>query len=734
MRSSLAVMKWGILGLFFISGAPALLYQVIWQHHLYTIYGAHAESVAIIVGAFMFGLGIGSLVGGEISLRWRRSPFYMFAIIETLIGVFGFFSLSLFDAVGSMTTHLGVLGAGIASFALVVVPTIAMGATLPILANTLIARLKNVGVSIGNLYFVNTLGSACAALASVFLLGSGFGQHGLILIAVALNIFVVLVSLLLRTLSERYGKEADGIAMKSDTHESPDETRKRMFFASVLSFYSGFLALSVEILWFRVIFILTNGRAFAFPVSLGFFLFGIAFGSFYATRLMGKRSNATPRELRRIAAIIMLVSSIVISGGFMLVGTLATAGMWVLSFLATTLISFPLGVLFPVLMHSGVIPDRNAGRSVSRIYAANILGSTLGSIGTGFILLDHMSLRSIVLMLSLISSALAIMLARRAVRGRVLLLFAIALVVAITGYRLSAELYEKLQYLQSFTKATHFAKVVENRSGVIAVTQDDVVYGTGVYDGRFSTDLVNDKNIIIRPFALSAFHANPKRILVIGLSSGSWVQVLANLPGVERIDVLEINPGYLELIPQYPVVASLLTNPKVHITIEDGRRFLVRNPEEAYDMIVMNTTFYWRAGASNLLSAELLTLLRSHLYKDGLVIYNTTGSPIVFKTGLSVFPYGWRISNNVIVSDSPLPIDRDRLLQTLREYRIDGKPVLDLTTASGTAALEKIKMEFDPTQQFSSTTLLETRAQVLSRVHSYPTVTDDNMIIEWGHK
>ncbi|MBZ5585763.1 MAG: hypothetical protein LAQ30_26930 [Acidobacteriia bacterium] len=106
------------------------------------------------------------------------------------------------------------------------------------------------------------------------------------------------------------------------------------------------------------------------------------------------------------------------------------------------------------------------------------------------------------------------------------------------------------------------------------MTPDGTVYGGAIYDGRFSVSLVDDRNIIARAYALSAFHPAPKDVLMIGLASGSWAQVVANHPQVEKLTLVEINPGYLNLIPHHPEVASLLHNPKVDIVIDDGRRWL----------------------------------------------------------------------------------------------------------------------------------------------------------------
>ena len=130
-----------------------------------------------------------------------------------------------------------------------------------------------------------------------------------------------------------------------------------------------------------------------------------------------------------------------------------------------------------------------------------------------------------------------------------------------------------------------FRHLVETRSGVVGVSQDGTVYGGGVYDGRFNTDLVHDTNGIFRAFAIVGVHPKPSEVLMIGLSSGSWAQVIANCAGVAHLTIVEINPGYLRLIGQYPAVAGILRNPKVQIEIDDGRRWLVRNPHKKFDLM-----------------------------------------------------------------------------------------------------------------------------------------------------
>ncbi len=178
--------------------------------------------------------------------------------------------------------------------------------------------------------------------------------------------------------------------------------------------------------------------------------------------------------------------------------------------------------------------------------------------------------------------------------------------------RWSANVLESLQW-KGQLNAPHLAELVENRSGIIAVTEDGTVFGNGMYDGQFNTDLKRDTNGIVRPYALSLFHPAPREVLVIGLASGSWSQVIANNSEVASVTIVEINSGYKTLIAKEPEVASLLTNPKVTLVTDDGRRWLRANPNRRFDAIVANATYHFRANATNLLSAEFLNLIKGHL-------------------------------------------------------------------------------------------------------------------------
>lgn len=175
---------------FVLSGLTALLYQILWQRALFGIFGSNSESVAVVVAAFMIGLGFGSLAGGWISTAVPDSLPRLFAAAEFVIGLYGWFSLDLFHVAGGLLPGAGTWLSGIMAFALVLLPTLLMGATLPLLVAHRVRETGEVGRSVSGLYFVNTLGAAAGAAAPGFWLLPVLGMAGSIKVAVACNLLV----------------------------------------------------------------------------------------------------------------------------------------------------------------------------------------------------------------------------------------------------------------------------------------------------------------------------------------------------------------------------------------------------------------------------------------------------------------------------------------------------------------------------------------------------------------
>ena len=492
-----------------------------------------------------------------------------------------------------------------------------------------------------------------------------------------------------------------------------------MSLAYLLAFASGFIALSHEILWYRVYSYTSQGGAEAFALMLGAYLAGIAFGAYGARVLC--RDGAPP--LRAVAW--LLAASAL---AFFLPPAVASAVVlmdsWELTLPAVAAASAMLGAVFPLVGHSFIAPDARSGSRISYLYVANILGSVAGSLGTGFLLLDHWPLATVAWFLACASLACAAALAAaRGARGVALAgtLAACALAAVALGAlgpALYGSLYEKLQFKTGYRPGEHFALTIENKSGVIAVDKDGTVYGGGIFDGTINTSLQNDTNAIIRAYVLAGMHPAPREVMMVGLSSGSWANVIADHPLVERLTIVEINPGYLQLVEHYPEEAGLLRHPKVRIEIDDARRWLVRHADRRFDLVISNNTFHWRAHMSNLLSVEFAELVRSRLRPGGVYYFNATGSLRAAASAAAVFPHLIGFHNCIAASSAPLAFDRERWTGVMRRYVVAGRSPL-----GGDADERSVLGRIDK--------LLQSEAQLRARIARAAPITDDNMGSEW---
>jgi spermidine synthase len=713
--------------LFFLSGFPALLYQIVWQRALFTLYGVNIESVTMIVTVFMLGLGLGSLAGGRLSALPKIKPLLAFGLIEVSIGTFGAASLWIFHRIGALTAGHSTAVTGLIAFALLLLPTLLMGSTLPLLVEHIVRRTGNVGESVGSLYSVNTFGSGVACLAAAFLLMRILGEAGTVHLACCFNLAVGIIAVIRALRNTTLGRRASSPSQEASTQTIP------FWIGMTLAGIIGFIALAYEIIWYRLYAFTTAGTAPCFAQLLGYYLIGIAYGSLAVRDACRKRFTNGTRGTLWVTASVVIAGTI---ASFLLGPALARSVKYIpyeVTFVFVFISAALLGSAFPLLAHAAIGPSSEAGKRISYLYLSNIIGSTLGSFLVGFIILDRFSTQTtstFLLVLGLIVYLALVFLSRPTGKtATIVACCATCLLLAMGSGSLYSHIFERLLAKHDYQPGLSFGDLVENRSGVVAVLKDGTVYGGGIYDGRFNTDLLNDTNGIFRAFAIAGMHAKPTNVLVIGLSSGSWTQVVANNPAVKDITAVEINPGYLPLIRKHPQVLSLLVNPKVHIVIDDGRRWLVSHPGRKFDFILMNTTFNWRANASNLLSREFLTLVRSHLNPGGIAFYNTTWSDEALATGLSVFPYALRVTDFLAVSDSPFTLDKNLWKLELATYQIDGRPVFDLSNSIQRKRFEEVMHQQDESNGPNG--IYESRDSMLKRVANAPLITDDNMGTEW---
>jgi spermidine synthase len=718
--------------LFFCSGMPALIYQIVWQRALFAMYGVNAQSVAVVVTAFMLGLGLGSLVGGRLSARFPLHGILIFGLAELGVAVFGLFSLSLFHWMAARTAGADLSAVILFSLLLLLIPTILMGATLPLLVEHLVWRTSRVGASVATLYFVNTFGSAVACYLCASFLLRDYGQSGAVNFAAILN---ALVGGSAYVYARRPGQKAQPLSSEAENPAKPGSHALPLGLAMLLAGLSGLIALGFEILWFRVFVLASSDRAPAFALLLSTYLSGIAAGSFVSEKWTEKRDAAT--VLRVIGVLLLLAGATSVYLPPLVASLMTRRIAFLFSAPAFFVVAAAVGSVLPLLCQLAIAPDRAAGRGVSFVYVSNILGSAAGSLGIGFVLMQYAGLRQVSLGLGLTAVVL----------GAGVLLFskgkpamppvwavgaiAAALIAVPASSGLYTLLFERLIFGNRPEASAPFVNMVENRNGVIGVTPGGAVFSGGVYDGFFNVDPLTDVNIVERIYALSAFCASPKRMLVIGLASGSWAQILVNHPQVESMDAVEINPGYLKLMPQYGAVRTLLLNPKFHVYLDDGRRWLLAHPETRYDVIVANMSFHWRDHSSALFSVEFLELIRKHLNPGGIYYFNTTESDDTIATALKVFPHGLRVINFLVASDAPITIDKRRWLDILRRYRIDGRVMFDPANPAAEKILSNYVAFADSINLPPALVGMETSDSLRARLGRRLIITDDNMGLEW---
>ena len=423
------------------------------------------------------------------------------------------------------------------------------------------------------------------------------------------------------------------------------------FPAHVISFLVGFLSLGAETLWVRTYAFANQSTPHALAIVLALFLLGIARGAAIGGARCAKAADPGARNVVDVAT----------------VGILAASGTLILSPVLMTVLPAPLLVLpvliflpamffsicFPICHHLGTVSGTGqTGRSLSRVYAANIAGSMCGPLVVNFGLLQVATTQTAFVVIGAAGIGLAAVLALRNAPGTRLAqagLGGAAFAAASLGIVAFAP---NLLMMELAAYPDPIRHIVETRQGIIVSHADDakgdVIFGGNVYDGRTNTDPRINSNGINRIIMLAALQPKPKRVLVIGLSVGTWQHIIGGFPGVEHMDVIEINPGYLELASHYDAQKRAVADPRVNLIIGDGRKFLRQNPEVRYDLVVMNTTWHWRMYTSLLLSREFMSLLKSHMGETAVLAFNATGSGDALKTAAAVFPHAYLYDSFVV--------------------------------------------------------------------------------------
>jgi spermidine synthase len=721
---------------FFTSGFAALLYQVIWQRILVIFSGADVYSTTIIVSAFMAGLGIGSLAGGHVADRVsERTSLVLFGIAELAVGAFGIFSARLYHGILYAWMGPGHITPGAMAailFVSLLWPTFFMGASLPLLARTLTRRIETAASTVGALYGVNTLGAATGAMISTWVLISRIGLDGSLDVGATLNVVCAMVVLPLALL--RVGRShrspienaASSPASAPAPHRNGDARVTFWMWAGIYAF-SGLLALSLEIVWFRLLGVMMKSTAFTFGTLLALYLTGLGLGS-----VIG--SAVAPRVRRPAVAFLMLQAAVGLCAGGLLVLLIASvddtgslkeyfAGHEAMNLQASVdsvrghigsllgmaprpeyspsqflilyvgvpavLIvpaTFLMGCSFPLLQRVVQTDLPLLGRRVGVLMLSNILGSMCGTVLTGWVFLSALGTPGTLRLLTGMSGVFALLAVSFVYRNLHLTLCGRRVPPVAAGCGAAAMLFVPVLLLMpsagSFWALLHGTTVErmligEDGSGlsVIRIEQagrrgESVVFVNGV--GQSSLPYGDIHTAL---GAIPAFiHPAPRDAAVIGLGSGDTVHAVAGRLEIERITCIEIVRPQLRTLEQlarrstYGGLHALLENPRIEHVFGDGRIHLLRGGR-TYDIIEADALRPSSAYSGNLYSDEYFRLVRAQLKPGGLA---ATWMPTarVQDTFVRVFPHVMVLPGILIGSDSPIELDRGAIAARLAAPRV----------------------------------------------------------------
>ena len=625
-----------LLVCFFVSGFAALLYQTAWTREFAFLFGTSELAVVAVLAAYMGGLALGAAAAARFVGRLKR-PVLAYGVMELGIAICALgVPLGIRIVQGVYLAIAGGLDAPpetmsfatalihlIGAFLVLVPCTALMGATLPLLARYAVSEDSQVGPRIGVLYSVNTLGAIAGTLVAAFVFLPAFGLRQTVFIGIAGNGVVFLAAAML----------ARGIGgIEPESPFGHREARKRFHWILPAMMISGAVSFVYEVLWTRLLGQVLGGSTAAFASMLASFLLGIALGSAVASRFAKTRESATLGFIiaqigTGILAWVAFRASEYLPDLAHAVGAhpaapapgAAAAGVVLLPVTLCIGATFPFGVRL-------LARDAEEAATVSgRVYAWNTVGSILGAVLAGFVLLPTLGLENTALVgvtTSLVLAAVASWSSipkRRVLIGfaGVLLLFCLGLGLptperllmhsAITGTRTGGELF----YLGVGRSAT--VTVIENADGWRLYTNG--LPESGIVREDFPNQRFNETAWL----SLLPTAARPavEKMLIIGLGAGRTLESAAST--VSHIDVIELEEEVVTANRIIPRPVDPLDNARVHLRVGDARGAMTLS-DARYDAIVSQPSHPWTSGASHLYTREFFDLVHSKLEPGGVFV------------------------------------------------------------------------------------------------------------------
>ncbi len=736
--------------IFFLSGATGLIYQVVWIRQLVVVFGSTIHSTVAVISAFMSGLALGSYIIGKYSnkvknllyppsqktesvssrLNAKRFPLrrdfapdlpyrqageaggedtpsvsswelHLYAALEFAVGILSlstFITFPLIRLIYQNTFELFsgnlliILAYKFVLASLVILPaTCAMGGTLPALIMFVSKKYQGVVTAASRLYAVNTLGAFFGTVASAYIFIELFGLRLSILFTAVTNIGISAVSLYIAKVK---GSASDYLKSKTKMLYGKDSFNFKEKLTLFIFSLSGFVSLSYEILWTRLLTPSVGTFIYAFALILSVYLIGIAAGSYIFEKLFSK--NRTPYlvfGLLELGIGLSALASVIFNSNIESVPSIIKV---ICTIIPGTLL---MGMTFPAVV-AIFSSKNNIGSVVGGAYAGNTIGSIAGSILAGYLIIPFLGTVKGIIILSVINFILAYLLVvqeKAPILIRSAVSVSVAIIIAVSLWLMSldplvlqeAETKNRIRTIR--TRGNYEEMFMEDEiATVLGYRQIEGGDKALFIDGVQTTSPGPDTTLLAHIPVL--LHGSPEKMLVIAFGMGGTYRsaLLHENLSVDAVDLVPSVPKMFRLF--HDDAEQVLANPRGKIIIDDGRNY-VRTSKESYDIIVIDPPPPINAaGTTVLYSREFYNDSKKILNKGGLfTAWFYTGATVndfksLFKSFTDEFVHVLAI-NSVITSgiylvgsDEPIVFD-DKLLKPKfldpKVYYDNNKTILD---------------------------------------------------------
>ena len=638
---------------FLLSGSAALIAQLCWLRYLTLIVGGSAAALNIILITFMGGLAVGAALAKTVCRRTDRY-LLLYAGLEAGLSLYLFVSPHVIALVGRVFVRLlPTLGHETAAeqFARLIVsglalilPTVAMGLTTPILITASVQRFRDTASTAGLLYGINTLGAALGALVAGAYLILNFGVSRSLQLAAGLNLLAAALAILILVVSRREsGPVADSSPAPPPADGKQTTDRRRVRTLCLLAAAGGFAGMALEVIFARLLVFMIGSSYYSHTIAITGFLLGIVLGSLVigvAARRYVPRGRHLPLLFALfgfatiISALMFERLPLTLQRYLVLQDAIDLHPLVIKLTAALALVVLPAmfsGLLLPYLIHVLTHATRNVGVAASNILTYNTVGSVLGVALTGYVLIESLGVQNALFAVTLLVFALGFYslgltpAAERTMRLPLVLggvgLVLTAVLIPIKGGKRLVEhsvIYSNLDrpeilfYLEDESASVSVVEMPTRDgrrlliNGLPAAEVDPVTLSLGA-----TTDVA------------MAAHLDPKTVFAAGIGSGQNAGVAGIYPGVQ-VDAVEISDAVIVAMPFFDrFTYDASTNPAVRVIRGDARHFL-KSTDKSYDVILPDVFISALTGTAYLYNVEFFAQCARHLNPGGRVVLNVS--------------------------------------------------------------------------------------------------------------